>query len=375
MRLELAPITDVSSLAHVSPEQLVFLMEHRAPRLAARAQLPAKPTLEQLSDIIRDPRPEDECDDFLSDLHLIARVCRHESAEDLALDKNISLSDVTLGDALARAAVKNREAFEAVADHATVLAASKGSTFTLFSPRESRTGLELTADQTARLRKECIPFFGELGQGSHCDVRFYAENDHCGFLIDHAGARRTERRINEREKPEVRQFRPFRHDIVLLQRGTGQLRILARSERERIFYADLISETLVGKPGLFSPAETYVLDAISDPDYGVVLAGLQDAEIERVALRELKLACEDDFSTRQVLASNDVLGSINSSGMPLGNVIVKQASFAIVPRTRNGRRCYRLTVSKGNRVRHDAPWSNQVVDEFIARLRLTREAA
>lgn len=375
MRLELAPITDVSSLAHVSPERLMSLMSHRAPRLAARAGLPARPTLQQLADLVRNPRPEDESDGFLSDLHLIARVCANDSAEDLLLDKQISLSNVSLGDALAKAAVENREAFEAVADHATVLAASKGATFTLFSPRRSREELELTADHADELRARCVTFFGELGQGSHCELRFYAEQGQCGFLIDHAGTRRTELRINEREKPEVRQYRPFRHDVVLLERGTGQLRILARSERERAFYADLVSETLIGKIGLFAPAETYVLDAIGDPEYGSVLAGLSDAEIERVALREVRMACEDDFATRQVLASNDVLGSIRSSGKPLDNVIVKQASFTIVPRIRNGRRCYRLTVSKGNRIRHDAPWSNQVVHEFIARLRLTREAA
>jgi hypothetical protein len=374
MRLEVAPITDASSLAHVSPSQLVSLMKHRAPLLAARVRLPGTPTLEQLAEIIRSVQPEDEADAFLEDLHLIARICANESAEDLLLGKGVSLLNVSLGDALARAAIARRDAFEAIGDHATVVAASKGSTFTLFSPKGGA-DLEITAANASVVRARCSSFFGELGQGSHCDVRFYVEHDETGFLIDHAGARRTERLINEREKPEVRQYRPFRHDVVLLQRKTGKLRILARSETERVFYANLVGELLVGRSDYFVPQEAYVLDAIGDPDYGTVLTGLVDADIERVTLRELRMIGEDDLTTRHVLASNNVLASLQTSGLPLDSYVTQLATFSIVPRVRKGRRCYRLTVWKGNRVKCDAPWNDRVVHDFIARLRLRREAA
>jgi hypothetical protein len=375
MRLEVAPITDTTSLAHVSPPRLVALMIHRAPKLAGRARLANKPTLDQLAEVIRTVRAEDEADGFLEDLHLIARVCANEGAEELLLDKGVSLSNISLGDALARAAVEKRSVFDAIVDHSTVTAASKGSTFTLFAPRAARSDLEITAGCAKALRTECSAFFDELGQGTHCEARFYVEHDETGFLIDHAGARRTERLINEREKPEVKQYRPFRHDIVLLQRGTGRLRVLARSEKERVFYAKLVGKLLVGKENYFIPRETYVLDAIAEEGYAAVLKDLVDADIESVSLRELKMVGEDDLTTRHVLASNDVLGSLRSAGLTLDSYIAQQASFSIVPRVRNGRRCFRLTVWKGNRIKCDAPWSDRVVHDFIARLRLSREAA
>ena len=374
MRLDVAPITDISSLAHVSPDLLAALMRHRAPRLAAR--LGTKPTLEQLAEVIRDAHGgEDEAHGFLEDLHLIARVGAHEGAEELLLDKGLSLSDITLGDALAHAAVENRAAFEAVVDHATVVAASHASTLTVFSPCEPRDDLEIREGHVPAVQRDCAAFFDELGQGSHCQVRFYTRAEETGFLIDHAGARRTELVINEREKPEVRRGRRFRHDIVLLQRESGRLQILARSEKERVFYANLVSRLLVGKASYFVPAEAYLLDAIVDPDYGSVLTGLVDDDIERIALRQLKMIGEDDFTTRHVLASNDVLGSLRGGGLALDSYVAEQASFTIVPRIRKGRRCYHLTVWKGNRIRCDAPWSDQVVHDLLARLRLRRAAA
>lgn len=375
MRLEVAPITDPSSLAHVSPRKLVELVACRAPLLAARVRLRGKPTLDDLAGVVAGIQPEDEADGLLEDLHLINRITAYEGAEELLLDKGLSLVVVTLGDALAEAAMRTRDAFDAIADHATVVAASKGSTFTLFSAREPRPDLALTKESAEPLRKACLDFFDDLGQGSHCEVRFYVEHDEAGFLVDHAGARRTERLINEREKPEVRQYRHFRHDIVLLQRGTGKLRILARSERERVFYANLVGSILVGDTGYFAPREAYVLDAIADANYANVLNDLVDADIERVALRELKMVEDDDFSTRHVLTSGDVLGSLHNAGLTLDGCVPKQASFAIVPRVRNGRRCFRLTVWKGNRFKCDAPWSTRVVNDFISRLRLRREAA
>jgi hypothetical protein len=357
MRLDVAPITDPSSLAHVSPRQLVLLLMRRAPRLAARARLPARPTLDELGETIRSVRPEDEADDFLADLHLIARVCKHDGAEDLLLDKGVSLTNTSLGDALARAAIDDRDAFEAVGDHATVVAASEGSTFTLFTPRLPRTDLEITSAHVGAIRANGAAFFGELGQGSHCEVRLYSEHDETGFLVDHTGVRRTERLADEREKPEVRQYRRFRQDVVLLQRKTGTLRIRARSEKERIFYANLIGELLVGDRNYYVPDEAYVLDAIADAGYPTVLASLVDADIERIALRELTMVGEDDFSTRHVVASNDVLGSLRAFGSTLDSYILQQATFTILPRVRKGRRCFRLTVRKGNQFKCNAPWT------------------
>jgi hypothetical protein len=374
MYLEVARITDPSSVAAVSVPALVRLMRARAPKLATRLiSGSAKPTLEDVSGVLRTVAPSDEAAAFLEDLHFIVRVTTSDSAEDLLLDQGVALEGTTLGDALAKVAVDDRTVFDSLADHATVLAASKGSTFTTFRPRVLAT-FELSPTQGESLKRECSSFFESLGQGSHCDVRPYAEDDETGFLIDHAGARRTERLINEHDEPEVRQVRPSRHDVLLLHRGTGRLRILARSEKERVFYAEAVGDLVgKGKHG-FEPDEAYVLDAIASPNYQDVLRDLVDDEIERVALRELKFVREDDYSTRQLLSSGDVLGSIQANGVDLGSAMIQQATFAIIPRLRKRRRCFRVTVWKGNKMKHDAPWSDQAVQSVLERLQLRRTA-
>jgi hypothetical protein len=374
VRLEVARITDASSVALVSAPVLVRLMKARAPNLAKRViGAASKPSLEELADALQTVGPPDEADGFLEDLHLIARISLADTAEDLLIDRGVSLVQISLGDALANLALSDRALFDSIADHATVTAAAKGATFTLFEPRAARSVFELTANHTSGIETACAKFFDGLGQGSHCDVRYYVEHDETGFLIDHAGARRTERLINERDKPEVRQFRPFRHDVVLLQRGTGRLRILARSEKERLFYAQMVGEVLAKRTDFFAPAETYVLDAIATPNYGAVLSDLVDGEIERVALRELRFVAEDDFSTRQIVSSADVLGSLKANDTNLDPCILQQASFTIVPRVRKGRRCFRVTIWKGNKMKHDAPWSERTVQEILGRLRLRRD--
>lgn len=374
MLLEVARITDPSSVAAVSVPALVRLMRARAPKLARRLiSASPKPTLEDVSGALQTVTPSDEAAAFLEDLHFIVRVATADSAEDLLVDQGVALAGTTLGDALAKVAVDDRTVFDSLADHATVLAASRGSTFTTFRPRVRAT-FELSPTQGESLKTACSTFFETLGQGSHCDVRPYAEHDETGFLVDHAGARRTERMINERDEPEVRQVRPSRHDVVLLQRGTGRLRILARSEKERVFYAEAVGELVAKRKHGFEPDEAYVLDAIASPDYGNVLRDLVDDDIERVALRELKFVSEDDYSTRQLLISSDVLGSIQANGVDLGSSMIQQATFAIVPRVRKGRRCFRVTVWKGNKVKHDAPWSDQAVQSVLERLQLRRSA-
>ncbi len=373
MRLEVARITDPSSVAAVSVPTLLRLMKTRAPKLAKRlVNANGKPALDDVAEALQAIAPEDEADDFLEDLHLIVRVCVADSAEELLIDRGVSLAKTSIGDALADLAMTDRAVFDSIADHATVNAAAKGATFTAFGPRV-RGSYELAAPHRASAETACTKFFQGLGQGSHCDVRLYAEHDETGFLIDHAGARRTERMINERDKPEVRQVRPFRHDVVLLQRGTGRLRILARSEKERLFYAQLVGELLAKKKDLFAPMELYVLDAIAGPKYADVLRDLVDGDIERVALRELKFVSEDDFSTRQLVASSDVLGSLKASDTDIDSAVIQQASFAIIPRVRKGRRCFRVTVWKGNKMKHDAPWTDRTVQEILGRLRLRRD--
>jgi hypothetical protein len=119
-----------------------------------------------------------------------------------------------------------------------------------------------------------------------------------------------------------------------------------------------------------------VLDAIATPEYGEVLRELENTspEIERVTLRDLKLVGLDDFATRQILSSSDVLGSLRSSNIDPTSTVIQQASFSIVPRVKMGRRrCYRMTVWKGNQMKHDSPWSERTVQELLTRLRLRRE--
>lgn len=372
MLLEIARITDPSSVAFVSDSLLLRLMRERSPKLAKRVLAAGKkPSAAQLATHLETISTGDNADALLEDLHWIARMATTDSIEDLLIDQGVDLKKNTLGDALAIAALDNRAVFESVADHVTVVGASSGATFTLFRSKIA-SKFELSSGQCKSFEVACSSFFETLGQGSHCQVRWYAEHDETGFLIDHAGARRTERIINEDEKPEVRQFRPPRHDVVLLQRRTGRLRVLARSEKERIFYASAVGKLIAKSDNAFTADETYLLDAIASAGYEEVLRDMADTEIERVTLRELKFTNADDQSTRQLVTSSDVMRSIDVNSIDITSSTLQVASFAIVPRIRKRRRSFRITVWKGNKVRHTTPWTDKTIQEFIERLQLRR---
>jgi hypothetical protein len=115
-----------------------------------------------------------------------------------------------------------------------------------------------------------------------------------------------------------------------------------------------------------------VLDAILTPEYQNVVAAMADDDIESVALREVRLIDFDDQSSRHVLTSKNALASLHTSGLELAAYSVVYASFSIVPRVRKRRRCFRLSVSKGNKLKHDAPWTEATMQDIVSRLGLRR---
>lgn len=351
------------------------LIRCRAPLLAQRIAPDAKtrPSGEAIASALCEVTQADEADLLLEDLHGIDVAARCDGTEEMLIAHGVPLNDVTIGDALAKTAISRRGDFDALMDRLQVLTATHGSIFTLFEARHKQQALVVKAQHQASFQVQCQRYFGELGQGTHCQVRVYQEADGVGFLIDHGGAQRTERVINEQERPEIRRLRRCLHDMVLFSASGGELRVLASSERERLFYARLFGEIVAGDAALFVPSEAYILDAIVEPGYAEVLSGLVDRDIERVTLRELKLISDDSVTSRHIVASKDVLRSIANDGPNLDGCFIAQARFSIVPRVRNGRRCFELTVYKGNRRKCNAPWSNDTTEELIRALRLRRD--
>ena len=373
MQFAVARITDPAALAHVGPNRLVELIQTKAPRLLLR--LGKSPTSDDIVAVLHSPTPDDDADALFVALHGIDRICSADDPEELLVNKGIAVGGATIGDALAEAAMREPTRFESAVDLATVIGAGKGSTFTLFRLRVPVAIPSITSSMENAFRAACAAQFADLGHGSHCAVRRYQEPNELGFLVDHGGLRRTKRDLNERDLPETRTGRPVRHDIVLVNTHTGKARIRARAESERVFYAATLGSVLLGDASAIVPAENYVLDAVLAPNYREVLDGLVDGEIESVAVREIRFAAEDDFGTREHVSSRDALGSLAARGYVLdaGNGI-GFVRFGIVPRARRGRRCFHLSVWKGNKRKHDAPWGDPVIEEFIRRLRLRRDA-
>jgi len=370
MAFQIARITDPGALAHVSPKFLIDLIREKAPLLLLR--LKKSDSDADILTALNTLRPADEADALIEVLHGIDRIVCADSVEELLVAKGIPVNDATLGDALANAAIYDPYRFEGAVDLATVRHESKGSTFTVFRGPAQLAMPALSTEIEIAFREACASKFAELGHGSHCVVRRYEDGADIGFLVDHGGLRRTTRTLNESDIPETRTGRPVRHDVVLINTVTRELRVLARAESERVFYARTLGDVLFGSAHPFVPAEKYVLDAVLSSGYRAVLQGLTDGDIQSVTLRDVRLASHDDWGTRHNICSKDALQSLTERSAASDDSTVAFARFAIVPRIRHGRRHYRLSVWKGCKRNHDSPWSDAAIEQFIERLQLRR---
>lgn len=375
MRLDLDRLTDEAVLAPLELLGLVKLVSKHAPSLEAQAK--QCKDIGAMATLLRSNG--DGVGDVLHHIHSIDRIRRQDDAEELLQSSGIEIQDKeSIEAALVRAAVENRDAFEAAYDHTTVIESKNAATFVHFAPRKP---LKLakdfpTKDQREAFRKNAKRFFEEASQGPHCKVNVQTADHEIAFLIDHGTALHTEQIINAKEKKEVMSFRLPRRDVVLLNKKTGALRVNARKESERIFYAAQFSALLFAEEKVFVTTDAYSLDRICEPGFDDILREAADEEISEVVLRSLRLVSNNEFGGRHVMSSADVLGSAKLEGINLANYTADMATFGLVPKNRpegrKGRRLYHLHVWNGDKLKYDAPWSVERAQEIVERLQLRR---
>lgn len=378
IRLDINRLTDPNLLAPLGLKGLADLVGARVPSLTKQAK--ACKDLVAISKLLQSG--VEGIGDALHDVDAIHRLRKHEHVEELLDTCGIKIaSKESIESALIRASIETREAFETAHDHATVTESKQASTFVHYAPKSPLSlpkGWPTSKDTTA-LQKAAKVHFESAQLGPHCEVRLFREKGEIGFIVSHGSARQSEQLINTDEVPEVMLFRLPRRDVLLLNTTTGVLRISARKESERLFYASQFSELLYDEQEVFVTTEAFSLDRICEPDYASVLTQAADTEIESVVLRELKLSSDDDLATRMVITSRDVLGTAKERGINLADYTPEMAKFGLTPmkrgKGRKGRRTYHVTVWKGDKLRYDAPWSPAHAQEFVDRLDLTSDGA
>lgn len=378
IRLDISRLTDPNLLAPLGLKGLAELVGARVPGLAKQAK--ACKDLVAMSKLLQSG--VDGLGDALHDVDAIHRLRKHEHAEELLETCGIEIEPKeSIESALIRASIETREAFETAHDHATVTESKQVSSFVHYAPKSH---LILpkgwpTSKDTAALQKAAKSHFESAQLGPHCEVRQFREEGEIGFIVSHGSARQSEQLINTDEVPEVMLFRLPRRDVLLLNTTTGVLRISARKESERLFYASQFSELLFDEPEVFETTEAFSLDRICEPDYANVLTQAADSDIEAVVLRELRLSSDDELATRMVLTSRDVLGTAKERGIDLSEYTPEMAKFGLTPskrgKGRKGRRTYHLTVWKGDKLKYDSPWSPAHAQEFVERLGLNRDGS
>jgi len=167
-----------------------------------------------------------------------------------------------------------------------------------------------------RLTELIDPWFARHQRGRNTSrIEFYREHDKASpddrdlefwFLVRHGDTFSRAPKVEE-QRTEIIHFRPQRDDLIVYSPRQDEIRINSRTRGERDLYVRAFGECLRGDPGYFSARDTYTLRPLRD--MGEDALQTDDVPgLEKAALRELKVASDDDQHV-VTLAGDDLFQS------------------------------------------------------------------
>jgi hypothetical protein len=129
-------------------------------------------------------------------------------------------------------------------------------------------------------------WFAQHNRGRATRLFTCAREDALWFLVRHGEPFRREESLEDGQATSVF-YRPLRYDVVVYHPGIGELRINARSPREKKFYQRQFGRLLFGDENFFPGASKYTLEPLRfDGEMSVVCSDVDG--MESVTLREVQ---------------------------------------------------------------------------------------
>jgi len=178
------------------------------------------------------------------------------------------------------------------------------------------------------LQSDLADWFERNKRGHYCMIQSYVRDDGMRFVVGHGDPARREGCVcKERHRSEF--YRPERHDLVIYQPSTGELKVHAGTQTVTKTYSALFGRHLFGSDEHFAPALKYTLDPLkTDGERALVCSDVDG--LGSVRLRRVQFEFSGPCSDCEVRSSDDVFATMREHHETIPDEArITEASFAI----------------------------------------------
>ena len=142
-------------------------------------------------------------------------------------------------------------------------------------------------------------WFEQKRRGRNCRVTFYKREQGIWFIVEHGEPAIREGCVCHNKHSSVF-YRPEKHDLVIYQPGTGELRVDAQTRATTQSYRKLFGRHLFGNDNHFSGITKFTLEPLKDGEKSLVSSDVEG--IDYVRLTEVQCQLGGAFGGCETLS-------------------------------------------------------------------------
>lgn len=214
------------------------------------------------------------------------------------------------------------------------------------------------------LERELDDWFEERRRGRGTRVFAYQRDDAVWFLVRHGEPYKREESLDGPRTASVC-YRPLRYDVLVYEQAVGELRINARSVRERDLYRTHFGHHVFGDPHFFPGDEKYSLDPLlrrGEPS--LVCADV--AGLEWVRLREVHVFWGGAEHAVEIHRADNVFRAMDERGVRLPETArLVRAVFQV--KFTDSRRPRSVTIRPSNVAQYTRDDDAELIEQWLRR--------
>ncbi|HTD68487.1 MAG TPA: hypothetical protein VK846_18350, partial [Candidatus Limnocylindria bacterium] len=219
-----------------------------------------------------------------------------------------------------------------------------------------------TAEKLRVLEARLNEWFIAHRRGGNCRVFLYPKRDEWWFLVRHGLPRKRENVIKDDGESATVLIRPQKHDVVVYDSSTGELRMHCCNQRELEEFRRAFGQHLFGDEDFFPRGEKYrPTPLINDGPASLVCSDIEG--LERVTLREVAFCFR--INGHEVVHRAENIFALVEQGIIRWPSIwcIGRATFEV--KFADSRKTRRLTLIAPNRALYGRDEDSGLIDEWL----------
>jgi len=178
------------------------------------------------------------------------------------------------------------------------------------------------------LQNDMDDWFEKKKRGRGSKVFLYPKNNEVWFLVRHGEPFKREGSLEEGQSSSVF-YRPEKHDVLVYEKSTGELRINAKSKGEKDLYRKKFGLHLFGNEDFFPGTGKYTLEPLkTDGADSLVCTDIEG--MGKVILKEIHFYWGGAENEREIRKADNIFAAYQARGRSIpANARITKASFQV----------------------------------------------